>query len=529
MQVFKFHRGDTGLFNQQQLDLVYDQDKYLPFISHSFSVEAIAQQIDQKEKEFSQEQRDLLSGVLLEQYKGVVNSGLVTENIKLLKESNTYTVTTGHQLSLFTGPLFFVVKILHAIKLCKLLKERYPENNFIPVYWMASEDHDFDEIDHLNIFNRTIRWKHEKGGPVGRFDLKGMDSVREELSELFSSNPESELQELINDYDGKDLASATRNLVHKLFADHGLVIIDADNTDLKRSFSDVLQKELKEQFSWNAVNRANAELERNGVKLQISPREINLFYIEDGIRERIIKENSSFEIQGKGSYSLAELLELLDEYPERFSPNVVLRPVYQEKILPNLAYVGGLGEISYWLQLKSVFDACNISYPMIQVRNSILWIDKAVNTKKEKFDIQLEDIFKPVDLIKREYVEANETEVLDFDELDAAKEDLTRIMEEMIMSTDQGMKRYSEAEITRLNKQLDGMKSKLIKAAKSRHDDAMKAIEFISDRLFPGGNLQERSVNFFQFCPQGNVSERLQVLYSAIDPEEKDLIVIREV
>ena len=305
--------------------------------------------------------------------------------------------------------------------------------------------------------------------------------------------------------------------------------MDADNSKLKRSFASVMKKELTEQFSWEAVNKTSAELEKNGVKLQINPREINLFYIEDGLRERIIKNKDSFEIGSKGSFTLNELLELLDKNPECFSPNVVLRPLYQEVILPNLAYIGGLGEISYWLQLKGVFDKCNVAYPLIQIRNSVLWIDKAISAKKQKFDLQLEDIFKPVDQVKREYIEANETEVLDFDELDTAKENLTRIMSEMISATDQGLDRYAEGEITRINKQLEVVKSKLIKAAKNRHDEAMKAIEFISEKLFPGGNLQERHVNFFHFCPQGNVSERLETLYCAIDPKKKDLIIIREI
>jgi len=253
-----------------------------------------------------------------------------------------------------------------------------------------------------------------------------------------------------------------------------------------------------------------------------------LFYIDNGIRKRIIKEGDYFSIEGIGTFTLPEILDLLDKSPERFSPNVVLRPVYQESILPNLTYVGGGGEISYWLQLKDVFKAAGVLYPLIQVRNSLMWIDGGTNKKIEKQELSIDDLFKPEDYLKKVYIEKNESEALDFTELEAIKERLTNELTQMISNVEPGLQQYASAEEAKLNKQIEGIKNKLIKSSKSKHSGAMKNIEFIKNKLFPNNGLQERHTNFFSFCADGNVSSRIETLYESIEPFEKDLIVLRE-
>lgn len=527
MQVFKFHRSDTGMFKEQQIALVYEQERYLPFITNSFSVKSIEEQIVKKGRKYAAEQRELISTVLQEQYVGIDTDEKVDENLELLGDPNTFTITTGHQLSLFTGPLYFVIKILHAIKLCEELKVKFPEKNFVPVYWMASEDHDFEEINHLTLFNQRLEWNHAAGGPVGRMDTNGLEEIRAQLHDFFSTRPESEIHELIDSYRGNNLSEATRRLLNKLFGKYGLLILDGDDEKLKRTFVPYMEKELSEQFSYKAVTKTNKELEKSGAKIQVMAREVNLFYIEDNSRERIVFENGRYQIEGKGNFTEEEIIKLLRSQPCSFSPNVVLRPLFQEVLLPNLAYIGGAGEIAYWLQLKGVFDTAGIPYPLIQVRNSVLWVDRTVSAKKEKFDIQLQQIFKPTHALKQAYIEQNE-ESLEFDELDEAAEKLTSKIDELVSRTDESLIQYASAEISRINKQLEGIKAKMIRVSKSRHTEAMSAVDFIKDRLFPSGKMQEREVSFFHFCPQGNTGERLELLYSAIDPFEKDLIIIRE-
>jgi len=249
MQTSKLNRSETNLFSQQQLDIVYHQDKFKSFINKPFSVKNIGIQLKEKQSVFSNEQRVLLVNQLKEQYDGIFRSSQLNENIELLLNENTFTITTGHQLSLFTGPLYFIVKILHVIKMCEELKEAYPKQNFVPVYWMASEDHDFDEIQSMNIFNQKLKWDSNQKGPVGRFTLdKQFDAVKHQFSDYFSNAEVDEINEVVKAYVGKDFAAATRGLVHHFFNKYGLIIIDGDDVALKKSFSSTIQKSYQSSF-----------------------------------------------------------------------------------------------------------------------------------------------------------------------------------------------------------------------------------------------------------------------------------------
>ncbi len=526
MQVFRFHRSQTNNFDEQQINMVYQQENYEPFLHRSFSMENIGLQMHGKA--FSADARQRLVTALKKQYAGLDVSGEVGKNIEALANDDTYTVTTGHQLSLMTGPLYFVIKILHTIRLSEMINENYPEERCVPVFWMASEDHDFEEIRSLNLFGRTMTWNTDQKGPVGRFNLEGWSEVRAEIEQLFANHPNGEIHALLDAFDGENLAEATRKLVHTLFREYGLVIINGDDPSLKSAFAGVIRRELEEGFSCKEVLKTSEMLKREGGKIQVNPREINLFYIQDGLRSRIELHNDGYQIDGVGERSTKELLEELDAHPERFSPNVILRPLYQEMILPNLAYVGGLGEIAYWLQLKGVFDAAECRFPLLSVRNSVLWIDASVAGRMDKVNLHLEDIFHPTDQIKRNFVMQQEVRDLNLDALDEAGTVLANVMDDLVREVDPGKLGFAESEKARLKKQVDAFRDKVIRFAKSRHEDAMSHIDVIRERLCPGNGLQERKVNFFTFCPDGNYTQRLRYLYRSLDPFDGDFIVIRE-
>lgn len=526
MKSVKVNREEAGLFSEQQIKMVYKQEFYEDFINQPFDIEAFESQMKIKGGSFSKEQRLLLQDALKLQYGQMVISESVNDNIHALSNSNTFTVTTGHQLSLFTGPLYFIVKILHVIKMCEGLKAKYPNNHFVPVYWMATEDHDFEEIQSASLFKKKITWETEQKGPVGRFSLDGLGEVRLQLEELFSNHSDSEVIKAIDSFYGENYAAAMRNLVNHLFADRGLVIIDGDDKALKQSFVPTMKKEVKEQFSFNAVSDTNSLLAFKGAKLQVTPREINLFYIENGVRERIIQEGDKFFIKDIGVHTEETLIDLMDCHPEKFSPNVILRPAYQETILPNLTYVGGAGEISYWLQLKGVFDELKLTYPLIQVRNSVIWLDKPTIGKMDKFGFSTNDIFKDADVWKKEYVQNNSGDDLNFSNLDSQLHDFKITLKSTILTVDQSKEQFANAEIAKLEKQIEAIKAKATKMSKSKHDSVMNFIDQLKSKIFPNNGLQERSVNFFQFCADGKVSSHLSDLYEALDPFEKDLIVL---
>ncbi len=524
MQITQINREETGVFSEQHVRLVHKQQDIEKFVQRLFSKEMFLHQMEAKRFDFIPEKRSVLVKALNNQYASITEN---QPDFDKLLASTTFTVTTGHQLTLMAGPMYFIVKILEVIKLANELNEIYPSNDFIPVFWMASEDHDFEEIQSTNIFNRQMSVDYEERGPVGRFSTEKLESFKLEVLNFFGEDKQAEIEPLLNAYSGSNLSDATRNLVHHLFGDQGLIIIDGDDLDLKQQFASTIKVELKTGASEIAVQKTNESLEADGFKIQVHARPINLFYIEDGFRERIIRTENGFEA-GDKTWSESELMELVETDASHFSPNALLRPVYQETVLPNLAYIGGAGEISYWLQLKDVFDLYKVIYPLIQVRNSVLWIDKTSLKRMDKIDMDWKQVFKSIDVLKKEYVHEHSSDELDFSHLDELTSSLTMEMEARTMGVDSNMKQFAASEVTRLEKQMNGLKSKLIKASKGQHDQAMKSIEVIKDRLFPNGGLQERSANFLTFCADGAIQSQLTELYKALDPFSENLIVLIE-
>jgi bacillithiol biosynthesis cysteine-adding enzyme BshC len=306
--------------------------------------------------------RKILVDALTNQYSRLNSplSSLVRNNINLLIEENTFTITTGHQLNIFTGPLYFIFKIVTAINLANELKAAYPEQNFVPVYWMATEDHDFAEINHTTVLGKKINWDLETTGPTGRINTESIfKTVKNYLSVLGLSENSEILSDIIeNAYlKNQKLADATRYLVNSLFEDYGLVIIDADDPQLKKQFAPYIERDIIGRNSSKAINESSAALKQIGFNTQVNSRDINFFYMVDGFRERIVVENGKYNVLNSGiSFNEDELRKEIEQHPFRFSPNVVMRPLYQEVILPNLAYIGGGAEVTYWLQLKKSFD-----------------------------------------------------------------------------------------------------------------------------------------------------------------------------
>lgn len=526
MQISHFNREKTGLFTDLSNRLSYKQDSLLSYIHLPFSKESFGKQMEAKSANYPTEYRTLIVDTLKRQYSTIETDQKVLENINLLAQQNTYTITTGHQLSLFTGPIYFIYKILHTIRLSEDLKKLYPKNNFVPVFWMASEDHDFEEVQSISLFNKTLKWETNQTGPVGRFDLESFEKIKDEFSSFFSNHPEGEVLEIVKSYQGNSFGEATLRLVNSLFQHYGLVILNADDVSLKTTFSPIFEKEITTHFSFNAVKKTSDQLQKEGIKLQITPREINLFYIEKGLRERIQFIDGHYFIQNKGTFTQEELLRELKNNPASFSPNVVLRPLFQEFILPNLCYLGGGGEMAYWLQLKDVFDAVDCTYPLIQVRNSLLIIDSNSQKKLEKLSISIEDFFKETEVLKKTYILANSGDDLTFQELDENFNELSKAIHQQIERIDSNLSSFAEAELTRIEKQLFVIKQKLIKSEKAKHEQGLSQIEQLKDKLFPNGGLQERSINFFSLCADGNVYSHLQEIYNSISSFENDLIVI---
>ncbi|MEO8515848.1 MAG: bacillithiol biosynthesis cysteine-adding enzyme BshC, partial [Flavobacterium sp.] len=348
---------NSGYFSPLMNDYLAQKPNLNSLYNRFPNIENFEAQIQEKKINFNgNAKRKILVSVLEKQYEQINTSTETLNNFELLKESNTFTVTTGHQLNLFTGPLYFLYKIISTINLTKELKAKYPENNFVPIYWMATEDHDFEEINYFNFKGKKFRWNAASTGPVGRLSTEGLTDFFEIYQQELGSGKNVQIIKTLFEesyLNHSNLADATRFLANELFGEYGLVILDGDNQDLKRTFIPYIKEELLSQTSFKAVIETTEKLKE--YTIQVNPREINLFYVEDNLRERIVLDPDSnregkYKVNNtKIEFTETEILALLDKNPERFSPNVIMRPLYQEIILPNLCYIGGGGEIGYWL------------------------------------------------------------------------------------------------------------------------------------------------------------------------------------
>ena len=480
-----------------------------------------------EEKGAKMDKRSVLVSVLKKQYSDIETSVLTKKNIAALADTNTFTVTTGHQLNLFSGPLYFLYKIISTINLTNELKAKYPTYNFVPIYWMATEDHDFEEINYFNFKGKKFRWNKNSSGPVGRLSTEGLADFLEVYAlEIGSSTTANAIKKLFEDSYLKhdNLADATRHLANALFGTYGLVILDADHKDLKRNFIPFVKEELLYQSSHKLVIETAEKLK--DYTIQVNPREINLFYIEDNLRERIIFENNKYKVNHtKIEFSEKEILALLEKHPEKFSPNVIIRPLYQEVILPNLCYIGGGGEIAYWLELKSFFDAAKVTFPILLLRNSVLLATEKQAKKAAKLDLTWKDLFsKQADLVNIKTKKLSEFPI----DLANLKEQLQKQFEtlyEIANQTDESFIGAVKAQEVKQTKGLENLEKRLLKAQKRKLSDVLQRITDLQNELFPNQSLQERQANFSEFYLE-NGENLIPILIDKLKPLQSNFDII---
>ena len=497
---------ETNYFSSLICDYLDENPDLKPFYNRFPKLDNFKSQIDEKGASFNNQSRDSLVSALKNQYLNVKQvSELTTANIDLLSNERTFTVTTGHQLNVFTGPLYFFYKIVSTINLCKMLKEQYPDYDFVPMYWMATEDHDFDEINFFNFKGKKISWNKEASGAVGELDLNGFDDVFRAIGgEMDHSQNADELRELFKKaYLNHDtLTDAMRYLVNALFSKYGLVIIDGNDSNLKRNFVPYIEKEITKQEAYKLVSETNSKLNnlKGNYKIQVNPREINLFYITKGLRERIVETDGTYFVNNtKIKWSESEILNEVSNFPQRFSPNVIMRPLYQEVILPNLCYIGGGGEIAYWLQLKSNFSAQSIPFPMLLLRNSVVLSNNKQIEKLQKLNVAFKDMFLNQTDLESKVTKAVSKIDIDFS---AQKLYLKQQFEQLFELTKQTDKSFLGAVGAQEKKQLKGiehLEKRLLKAQKRKHKETLSRIIDLQNELFPNQSLQERQANFSEF------------------------------
>ncbi|HFA49960.1 MAG TPA: bacillithiol biosynthesis cysteine-adding enzyme BshC [Bacteroidetes bacterium] len=502
MEILKLNYNDIPLFSKRDKAYIAEKPALKPFYKYPVSLDSFEKIIADKKKENID--RNILVQVLKEQHRQVELHPAVEKNIDLLKEENTFTIVTAHQPSLFTGPLYYIFKIISAINLVEKLNAHFKgKYKFVPVFISGGEDHDFAEVNHLHLYNKTITWESGETGPVGNMSTQKLAGVLAVLKDILgeSDNAKHIFSIIEKTHAGTEkYADAAFQLAYELFKKDGLVILNPGDARLKKLFAPIIKKEIFERPSKALVEEAHGRLEKAGFAPQAMPREINFFYLNKNMRERIVYENGKYKILNTDFvFDEKQMEEEIDKHPERFSPNVIMRPLYQEIILPNLAYIGGGGEIAYWLERKTQFEYFGINFPMLVRRNSAMWLDKISLKKMEKAKISISDIFKDTDLLTREYIANNGTVEISLEKEKKELEKIFTALADKAALTDANLKKTVLSEHAKAKKSLDMLETRLLRAEKQKHEKTISQISSFKKKVFPANGLQERYDNFLPY------------------------------
>jgi bacillithiol biosynthesis cysteine-adding enzyme BshC len=444
-----------------------------------------------------------LVAALKRQYQNLRSLDIVDLNIAALGQENTFTIVTAHQPSLFLGPLYFIYKALTAINLAEQVeKQSSGAHRIVPVFVLGSEDHDIEEVNNVNLFGKQIIWQPEETGPVGNMSTSSLSAALEQLRVMLGESDAARtlFSRIEKCYQEKTFAEATQALIHEFFGRFGLVVLNMNEARLKRSFIPVIKAELTDQPAFEIVNRTIGQLTTLGFKAQAPPREINLFYLSPGARERIVLENGVYKVLHTDlAFTQTEILAEVEAHPERFSPNVVLRPLFQEMVLPNLAYVGGGGELAYWLERKSLFQYFGVQFPMLVRRHSAVWLDKDAGKKLTKFGFTPVRFFEETEVLVRSFVAQHAAGEVSLDEeISALKEIFERVAAKALV-VDPTLEKAVLAESVKAVSGLEQWQSRLVRSEKQKHETTLNQVRALKEKLFPAGGLQERHDNFLSY------------------------------
>ena len=502
----------TGLFSNLVNDYMEAKGTAQSFVEYNATIEGYKKAIE-KRASFPTN-RKVLVEVLQNQYaqleKDINDSSsqnnselnnkesfkLVNDNVSLLLKENTFTVTTAHQPNIFTGPLYFIYKIIHAIQLAAELKKQFPTNNFVPVYYMGSEDADLQEVGAYTLAGEAYLWNTKQKGAIGRMKVDDeLIQLLQNLEGYWSVKPlgKEALEILKQAYQkGKTISEATLALVHAYFGKYGLVVVQPDDAKLKSLFIGVMEKELRTGFSQKAIGPTKEKL-ASTYHVQSDGRDLNLFYLKENTRNRIEKKEGAYIVVDTDiRFTEEEIVIELHANPERFSPNVILRGVYQETILPGVAFIGGGGELAYWMELK-------VHYPILQLRNSFMFMNEKQTANWNTLGFTLEHLFKPVLELELDYIKSQTKENLALTNHIASLNELYESIQQDVIKIDTSLGDHAKNLSVQAQKKLALLEKKMIRAEKRKQQISIDRIQAIKGSLFPKNSLQERVENFAEW------------------------------
>ena len=507
-QIQNFEVGITPLFVDYLNDFEKLKDYYAADFRDRKNWKKLIDKVLSKQRD-----RSTLIRVLTEQNKQHHCGIRTLANIDLLGNENTVAVVTGQQVGICSGPLYTIYKTVTAIKLAEQLSAQFPDYNFVPVFWVENEDHDFEEINKLNVLNpagevQTIEYLfggkpfERNPGPVGSIVIDSfIDNFFDRLqAQLQESEFKLPLFTALRGYyrSGATLGAAFVGLMNQMFEDSGLVFLDPMNVELKKILKPVFQKEIAglSKTSQMVVD-TSAGLEEH-YHAQIKAKSINLFMMHKGGRYLIEPRENDYSLKGtRQFFSKEELNDIVENSPELISPNVVLRPICQDAILPTIAYVGGPSEVAYFAQLKPVYEFFDVQMPVVYPRASVTIMEEKVKNILEKFQVDFTEIWSDIDplLIRiAEQVSEVKVDVL-FDLLHRRIHEAVAESRFGIQQIDPTLSGAIDSTLSRIESQLNVLKEKTQSAQQRRQEVTIKQIQKVAANIFPKSNFQEREFN----------------------------------
>lgn len=505
--------GHQNLF----LDYLYEFENVSDFYANDFRNKENYLKIFKNVAENRRNLSPNISELLTRQYSNLNPSSLTQQNIKKLSDKKTLAIVTGQQLGIIGGPLYTFYKIITTIKLSRFLSERYDDYNFVSVFWLEADDHDFNEVRSIKIIDDgnsllTIGYKEEIAEDdlkqsVGLINLDG--SINEFFGKLNSSIKETEFKSVIFDRlknfykEGKSFKEAFRDLVFNYFDEYGLLIFDPQDSEVKNLLKPVFKKEITDfRIHTEQLVQVSATLEEL-YHAQVKVKPVNLFLRVDEGRYSIEPVENEYRLRRKRkSFTQEQLLELLENEPDKFSPNVLLRPICQDYLLPTAFYVAGPSEISYFAQIKPLYELYNIAQPMIYPRSSATILESSIANSLEKYSVKINDIFIDVENIKKKIISSVEESSVDemFNGISNQLEATFDQLKEKLLDVDKTIADSSNRYRDKILGTVNELKSKAEKAQQKKYEVTLRQIDRAAVHLFPNSNLQEREINFIYFA-----------------------------
>jgi bacillithiol biosynthesis cysteine-adding enzyme BshC len=505
--------GHQNLF----LDYLYEFENVSKFYANDFRNKDNYLKIFKNVAESRHDLSPSISELLSRQYSKLNPSNLTQQNIKKLSDKKTLAIVTGQQLGIVGGPLYTFYKIITAIKLSRFLSERYDDYNFVPVFWLEADDHDFNEVRSVKIIDEansllTIGYKEE----IAEDDLKqsvGLINLDSSINEFFeklnSSIKETEFKSVIFDRlknfykEGKSFKEAFSDLVFNYFDEYGLLIFDPQDSEVKKLLKPVFKREITDfRIHTEQLVQVSATLEEL-YHAQVKVKPVNLFLRVDEGRYSIEPVENEYRLRRKRkSFTQEQLLELLENEPDKFSPNVLLRPICQDYLFPTAFYVAGPSEISYFAQIKPLYELYNIAQPMIYPRSSATILENSIANSLEKYSLGMNDIFIDVENIKKRIINSVEESSVDemFDGIASQIESTFDQLKEKLIDLDKTIADSSNRYRDKILGTVNELKSKAEKAQQKKYEVTLRQIDRAAVNLFPNSNLQEREINFIYFA-----------------------------